>query len=474
MAIAANQKYLDLMGPQSKLTKQPGSLKAWAAPVIDPAKQAQQARDAVQLEYGQKQRGLENAGLDAIAQYNRLVDEEQEYAREADPRIANIYSALQTSLGQNQAENQETYGDAVSQIRGWYDQAYGANNQLNQEAMSRITGDAERLGIQAGIPGGTQRMTEDFLYNQGQNRNAQAGRSANMAELAAKIEALDRNRVGAAGREGGQQRAILANEIAQTIGDLGMNHYNEMRTLRSEQAGMSADRGAAERDALREFEQRDFQNTQTARGNSLQEFLARAGLGLQQSEFRQGNYEADRNFGLAKEELGLSRDELALNRELGLGDLDVRRTQTAAEIAQAQRDDSLKWAQLRQDQVQWEREMAEATSPEARARAAAELARIKAETNALGVQAVSYPAGEIGFQQFAKDNQMPTEQVQAARRVIDYAQKKGDPNFAFAMLSAGYNHMPNFQERYGFRWRPEDTQALRNLVSVYYAGTGGK
>lgn len=474
MAIAANKKYLELMGPQSKLSKQPGSLDAWGAPKMDPALQQRQAQDAVQLEYGQKQRGLEQAGLDSISQYNRLVDEEKSYGREVDPRLANIYGALQTSLGENQAANQETYGDAISQIRGWYDQAYGANNQLNQDAMSRITGDAARLGIEAGVPDGTARLTEDFLFNQGQNRNAQAGRSANMAELAAKIEALDRNRVGAAGREGGQQRAMLANEIAQTVGDLGMNHFNEMRGLRAEQAGMSADRGAAERDALREFEQRDFQNLQTARGNSLQEFLARAGLGLQQSEFRQGNYEANRNFGLAQEELGLSRDELNLNRELGLGDLEVRKTQTAAEIEQARRDDSIKWAQLRQEQSQWEREFAEATSPEAKARANAELERIRAETAALGQQAVNYPAGELGFQQYVKDNKIRPQDEENARKIIDYARRKGDPNFAYDMLTAGTKDPSNFMDRYGFAWNPAHTDTLRTLVSLYYTGTGGK
>lgn len=476
--IMDNQVYLNEMGPQSRLKKQPGSLKAWGAPTMDPAKQLQQAQDAVQLEYGQKQRGLEDAQLDSIAQYNRLVDEEKGYGQEADPRLANIYGALQNSLGQNTTANQETYSDAISQIRNWYDQSYQANNQLNQDAMSRITGDAERLGIEAGIPGGTQKMTEDFLFNQGQNRNAQAGRSANLAELAAKIEALDRNRVGAAGREGAQERAMLANEVAQTIGDLGMAHFNEQAKFRNEQAGMAADRGAAERDALQKFQQRDFENLQTARGNSLQEFLARAGLGLQQSEFRQGNFEADRNYNLAEQELGLQR-------ELGFGELELGRDQLAVDAEKARTDTAIRWAELQHDQrrlsteqAQWEREFAEATSPEAKARAQAELDRIRAETNALNAEAtaINYQPGEFGLQQYQEERKVNNTVKSFTRSVLNQAKAKagesgvlGDPAaekiLALEIVEKSFNN--------GFM-SERDAQIARESIEIYYGGGGSK
>lgn len=432
----------------------------------------QQAQDLVQLEYGQASRGNTEAQRQAIAQYNRLVDEERTYGREVDPRLENIYGALQTSLGENQAANQETYGDAISQIRDWYDQSYGANNQLNQEAMARITGDAERLGIEAGIPDGTKRLTEDFLYNQGQNRNAQAGRSANLAELAAKIEALDRNRVGAAGREGAQQRAMLANEIAQTIGDLGLNNYNELSELRAEEAGRQTDRGAAERSALQQLQQQQFGNLQTARGNALEEFLARAGLGLQQSEFYQANYEANRNYDLA-------RDELGLQRELGLGELDLGREQLSAEQQQAQRDDAIKWAQLDQDRRMWEAEFANANSPEAKARARAELDRIRAETDALNreqSEPVVYEPGEMGFMKYARDNKVTPQQINTARQIMAIAERKSPedfPNFARRLIDLGERDPATAKKRYGINWNPENSQILRSLISVYYAGTGG-
>lgn len=490
MNIMDNQVYLNEMGPQSRLKRQPGNLNAWGTPKMDPAQQQQRAQDAVQLEFGQAQRGNEEAQRQAIAQYNRLVDEERTYGREVDPRLENIYSALQTSLGQNQTANQETYGDAIGQIRSWYDQSYQANDLLNQDAMSRITADAERLGTQAGIPDGTKRMTEDFLYNQGQNRNAQAGRSANMAELAAKIEALDRNRVGAAGREGGQQRAMLANEIAQTIGDLGLANYNELSSLRTEQAGRMADRGAAERDALQEFQQRDFDNLQTARGNSLQEFLARAGLGLQQSEFRQGNYEANRNFGLARDELGLSRDDLNLRRELGQGELELGNKQLSAEQQQRQADDAVKWAELKfrqnelaTNQTRWEREFAEATSPEAKARAKAELTRIKAETDALlregtGVGGV-YEPGQIGMNKYLNDlstrNRLQSRQkAQLQFEANDLIQEgiKGSGSFGGDQYSAALSVLNDRSRILG--GLQSDANLLRELLAVYFMGTGGQ
>jgi len=463
------------MGPQSRLEKQPGSLKAWGAPTLDPTQQQREAADAVQLEYGQAQRGNEEAQRQAIAQYNRLVDEERTYGREVDPRLENIYGALQNSLGQNLVANRETYGNAIDQIRAWYDQAHGANTQLNSEAIAKITGDAERLGIEAGLPEGTRRMTEDFLFNQSQNRNAQAGRSANLAELAAKIEALDRNRVGAAGREGAQQRASLANEIAQTIGDLGIAHYNELSELRTEQAGRMADRGAAERQALAGVKQRDFENLQTARGNSLQEFLARAGLGLQQSEFRQANYEADRNYNLARDELGLSR-------ELGLGELQLGNRQLDAAEQERRANDAIRWAELEHDrrrlateQSQWEREFAEATSPEAKARAKAELDRIKAETAALNKEQVgekAYPPGELGFEAYAKDNGVTSQYKQLARSIMEKAREKGDPNWAFEIIDYGNRNPQGVKKDYGFNWNPENTQILRNLITIYYTGYG--
>lgn len=440
-------------------------LNSWGAPNLnDDQNYEQRAQDAAQVEYGGKQRALEEAQRQATAQYNRLVDEERTYGQEVDPRVENIYDALQRSLGTNLVENKATYGNAIDQIRDWYDQAHGANQQLNTEAMDRITSDAERLGLEEALPAGTQRMTEDFLYNQTANRNAQAGRSANMLELAAKIEALDRNRVGAAGREGGQQRAMLANEIAQTIGDLGLDHYNELSQLRGEIGGLMGDRAAYERNAMDQYKQQDFENLQTSRGNALQEFLSRAGLGLQQAEFNRGNWEADRNFDLALQELGLSREQLGLERE-----------RTSAEIEQQKSNDAIRWAELEFERSKWQKEFDEATSPEARARAKAELDRILAETNALRGEttAAKYPAGEFGYNQYIKDNNIREIDRKNSRKIIELARTRTDPNFAFKLLDLATRDPSRVVDEYNIPINPSAVPTLRNLVTVYFTGLGG-
>lgn len=445
----------------------PINLQGWG--VGDPSVPIeQQAQDAVQLEYGQKQRALEEAQLQATQNYNRLADEERTYGQEVDPRLENIYSALGTSLQGNQQANQQTYGNAIDQIRAWYDQARSANQELNTDIMGDITGMAERLGIQAGVPAGTQQLTEDFAFNQQQLNEAQAGRSSSLAELAAQIEALDRNRVGAASREGGQQRAMLQNEIAQTLGDLGMAHYQEMGGLRSQLAGLSQDRGAAERDALSQLEQRQFENLQTGRGNALQEFLARSGLGLQQAEFGQANYEADRNFDLALQELGLSREELGLRRELGQG-----------ELALGHREASIRSQELAREHERWSREFAEATSPEAKERARAELERIKAETTALerensGIGGnTEYGFGDLGLDQYVKTNNVDPKLVGITRYAINNARENAaDPTSEDEVADYSYA-LDDFERRFATGMSPERAQQVRNMLAVYYLGGGG-
>lgn len=444
----------------------------------------QEARDKVALEYNQRIRALQQAAGGAQRQYEQAADTERNYGEQVDPRLANIYSALGTSLQGNAQQNQQTYGSAIDRIRGFYDQAGQSNAGLNQDILARITADAERLGTGSAVPSATQGLTEDFQRAQMQNNNANAGRSSAIAQLAGGIGVADNNRVGAAAQEGAQQRATLQNQIAATLGNLSRANFDEQGNYRSEQSGLEQDRATAERGELTRIGQERFENSTQARQNALDEFLARSGLNLQEAghrantyrdnrdftyqqdqnrranlrddsrwnqEFTRGNYEADRNYDLARDQFGLDTESTRGQLEIQRQELGMRQSQLQAELAQA-------------------------NSPEQRRLVQLELDKLQAEVNALngvnGSAVKEYPAGSVGMSEFMRDNNLSPEYNSAARTIIEGARQS-----AMAANPTGYT--PDAVDQLNIALEAlantgpipgVNRQLLRQMLEIHYNG----
>lgn len=372
----------------------------------------QRATDAVSLEYDERLRALQRASDRTGRSYDQAINTEREYGREVDPRLENIYGALGNSLQMNAGANQQTYDNAINRIRSFYDEAGQANQGMNQSIIDRINTDATRLGIEAAIPAATQGVNSDFQFLQGLNTNAKAGRSANLAQLAAQIGVADNDRIGASAQEGAQQRATLQNEIAKTLGNLGVAGFNELGEYRGQMAGLEQDRATAIRDELARLTQQDFENNTEGRRNALDEFMQRSGLNMAEAgyrrdiytdnrnfnrgayedtrdfnregrqyeqEFTRGNYESDRNYGLARDQFALDRSSTAFQQQLQRDELNMRRSQLQAELAQA---NSPEQRRLIQQEIQ---------------RNDLEIQRMQ-NPGAAGQQ--EYPRGQIGLEQF--------------------------------------------------------------------------
>lgn len=444
----------------------------------------QEARDNVDLEYNQRLRALRQAAEAAQRNQNYAMDTEVTYGREVDPRLAEIYSALGNSLQQNAQQNQGTYNSAIDRIRGFYDEAGQSNQTLNQDLLTRITEQAQRLGVEQGLPAGTQDLNNDYQFQQMQNTNAKAGRSANLAQLAAGIGVLDNNRVGAAAQEGAQQRATLQNEMMRVLGELGIAGFEEQGAYRNQMSGLEQDRATANRDELARITQQRFENDSTGRRNALDEFLARSGLNLQEAgyrndvwrddrdfnynrsqdaynrrddtqrwnqEFNRGNFESDRNFGLARDQFGLERSSTAFQQQLQRDELNIRRQQLQYEMEQA-------------------------NSPEQRRLIQQEIARNDAELAILqgtaGTSSAEYPKGDAGYYEFIKNNSLPPIYNSRAREIIEMARKEAmtaNPTGSTPDASSQYDLAMSILAQ-GGEIQGLNRQTLRQLLDVYYNG----
>lgn len=242
----------------------------------------QQANDTVNLQYNSQQRALEDAARQASQenQYQRSI--EQGYGREVDPRLANVYSALGNTLTQDRAATQENYSGAIDKIRGYYDEASAANQGVNTDLLKRITDSAQELGLGAAVPSATQQLGSDYQFNEGQLASGKAGRSANLATLAAQIFGLDTGRISSAAAEGAQVRSSAQTEVLKTLGDLLRQNQKEQGSYRSQISGLLGDKAIDLRKTLGDITTQRSQDSINAHKSALEEFLGRSGL--QQSQ----------------------------------------------------------------------------------------------------------------------------------------------------------------------------------------------
>lgn len=377
----------------------------WAPSPMDPM---QQARDNVALEYDERIRAIERAAGRAERNFDKNIDIERTFAGEVDPRIANIYNALGNDLRAGAAENQQTYNSAIDRIRSFYDEANQANAGLNADIMARITGDAERLGIEAGIPGGTQQMTEDYQWMQAMGNNQKAGRSANIAELAMKIGALDNRAVGASQREGAQQRASLQNEVARTLGEIGIAGYNELGEYRGQQNSLEQDRATAIRQELARLMDKQHEQGRQGKLDALQEFLALRGQNLQEAQYRRGNFTDDRNFGrgVLESDREYNRGVLESDRNFGLAERELganitqqdwerrfNESQSRSDAQQKAFSNQIALRELALRERQLEAEIAASNDPARKAMLQAELNNTKANTARINAETAALMAG---------------------------------------------------------------------------------
>lgn len=478
----ATQKFLQSYYEQQRGVPQ-------AAPAMDPSQYTPQhaqgiqgtAQDNVDLEYNGRMRSLQLAADQAQRGNDQAINVQRNYGAQVDPRLQNIYQALQNSLGGIRDQNQQGYQSAIDKIRGYYDQAGQANQGMNQDVIARITADAQRNGVEAALPGGLGKMNDTFNFDQMQNNNAKAGRSANLAQLAAQIGGLDNQNIGSAAREGAQQRATLQNEVASTLGQLGVSGFNEQGKYRDQIQGLGQDKATALRQAIEQLTRERSGEGITARKDALQEFLAQSGNNRDQAgamsqifnqdrtfdrntyednrDFGQGALQADRNYGLAKSQFGLSQEQFG------------------NQVTQQNYDNSIQAQQLDlQRQALEQKAGTSGLNPLEEA----QLAKIQAETAKItaGTSGVDgkYPPGTIGLNKWYSEphpefgyKTVPGPQTKAA---VDAITQQAEQKAQLAATASGTKANP-YQAalnlinsvNYGV-----NKDALRTAIQIYYQG----
>lgn len=443
----------------------------------------QGAQDNVDLEYNQRIRMLQQTADAAARGADQSMNEQKIYGREVDPRIANIYGALQNSLGQNRDSTQQGYQSAIDKIRGYYDQAGQANQGLNSDLMARITGDAERWGVGAAIPGGTQKLNDTYQFDQLQNNNAKAGRSANLAQLAAQIQGLDTGRISSAAQEGAQQRASLQNEIAKTLGQLGVSSFEEQGNYRNQIQGLGQDKATALRQELEKLTNQRSGEGIDARKNALQEFLALSGNSRDDASAQRGIFTGDRNFDqqVATDQRDYNRSNLESDRNYQLS-----RDQFGNTVHQQNFDNQIQLDQLAMQRESLAAQMSKTQNPLEQQKLQAEINKLDAQTAKIsGTSGTStnnkFPPGQAGLSEFYKLTDVPWWGIAGAgphfRETVDkiVGQTLADQNNP-TQLGAGrsvtdpYQHALLLASSPGYASAGIDPDALKTALQVYYRG----
>jgi len=253
----------------------------------------QQAQSRADLEYGSQIRALQEASRQAAESNSRARSIEQGYGREIDPRLKNVYDALGTSLTQRRGETKANYAGAIGNIRGFYDEAVGANQGVNTDILNRIMQMSSNLGLGEAVPDSIGKLMENYQFEQNQLNQGKAGRSANLESLASEIYGLDTRRIGAAASEGAQARATAQQRVLKTLSDLLFQGEQEQGGFRREIAGLEGDKGKAIAQLIADITDQRNKEGIDARSNALQEMLQRAGLAESNRNFEENRRQFD-------------------------------------------------------------------------------------------------------------------------------------------------------------------------------------
>lgn len=247
----------------------------------------EEAQSRADLEYGSQIRAQQEAAQQAAASNQRSQTIEQNYGREIDPRLAEIYKALGQSMTDRRGETQQSYNQAVGNIQGYYNQAQQQNQSTNTDMLNRIAQMSQNLGVGAAVPDAIQKLMGNYQFEQQALSKAGAGRASNLQQLATQIFGLDTQRIGAAAQEGAQARATAQNQVLKTLSDLVFQNEQEQSGFRRQIAGLEGDKGKALAQLLAEITDQRSQDSISARNNALQEMIQRSGIAQQNRQFEE-------------------------------------------------------------------------------------------------------------------------------------------------------------------------------------------
>lgn len=284
----------------------------------------EEARARGELQYAPQIRALQQSAREAALENERARQIEQRYGAEIDPRLANVYSALGNSLTGLRGETSQNYQSAVDQIRGFYNEASKSGQEVNTDILNRLAQSAQQLGVGAAVPDATQRLMEDYQFQQGQLAGSKAGRSSNLASLASEIFGLDTQRIGSAAREGAQVRGQAQNEVLRALSELLFAGQQEQRQFREGIAGLRTDQANTVAQMLHDIQQSRSQEEVEARTRALQEFVERAQLANQNRQMEEQRRIADREF---------AEQQRQFNEQIRQAELDRAQSASLARLA---------------------------------------------------------------------------------------------------------------------------------------------
>lgn len=246
------------------------------------------ARNIVDIEYDPQRNQLQRNIDQMLRQRNQEINTQQEYGVRGDQALQSLYGQLYGNLEQGIDRTQNLYNAGVEQVGGFYDRANSDLQSATGKVQQSTNHEAARLGIEAGTPAVNQKYNDTLLQGMSRNLSSRAGAQGNVAARGVDMTALAVGGLGAAQREGTNERSTLLNNVQRAIADTNLQAGEGIYDAFGSLADIEGVRGKALAKAYQDvFEARNDRERQN-RLDNLAEEIQRNTMNLQNQEFQMG------------------------------------------------------------------------------------------------------------------------------------------------------------------------------------------
>ena len=210
---------------------------------------AQQAQDAMAVEYTPQVNTI-NQTIQTIQSYlDRDVGAQQQYGQIADQKISQIGSELAQTLQGNVQKTGDIYSQGSQKVGAAYDEAGATLKGVNESLMSGLTKSAANLGQSSALAGSQfsmnplERLSAESGILQQRNATGKAAATSNLETLGTQMKAIAQKAVGDSEQGYAQKRSNVVADVLRTIGNLQMTSNESTTKLLQQYANLAETAG---------------------------------------------------------------------------------------------------------------------------------------------------------------------------------------------------------------------------------------
>lgn len=259
---------------------------------------------------------------DALKQYydrlnmmlGRDITTQENYGREGDQRLNDIYNQLNGQLQSGLANTGALYANAQQQVSQGYDQARQATDAATGDVRDRLVETMQRLGLEQAAPDPLNSLESGLELARVQNANSKASAVGNLQALGGNMQAIAQQAVSDAAREGAAKRGDLVTSIQNAISDAQANYGMQQSDVLQQLNTLLQQRPRELQDVFQKNKAATAEGKRQAALDQFAQMIQMGTLNLQQQELGLKSDQFD--WQKQMDAMGMSLDQQKLQLEL--------------------------------------------------------------------------------------------------------------------------------------------------------------